>query len=331
MAAMPDTAALASAIASQVISANAGRRGVGRPRGRGSLTHGTSKGDVLYIRTPGGGVVGIPAKSMDQLANVPLMPGQTQARQRQSTRGFRSPRGSSYRSQFLNLPSLPMTSVTLSSSPPNITEYNVWTVLEKLLAATQSMGMLLGSLKDDLRRTGTNLVAVEQLKKRREVAMKLWRAFVAYKKSFLDIETFTRDGSAAPGAPHQAGSQQGPASRAAAKISAKQAAKETAEDEDQREKDAGLGQKRSAQRGAEDVREIKKNCLESDEQRLEDAEEAPCQDTDAKCKDEEEEVDGEDSDEESKETELAENKGGNIFGSMHFEPLFEIKPIAKKD
>jgi len=88
-----------------------------------------------------------------------------------------------------------------------VTEHNVWPVLEKLLAATQSMSMLLGSLKDDLQRTsalaakaadfmvaGNNPTADIAVKKR-EAAMKLWRAFDAYQKSFVDIEAFSRDTS----------------------------------------------------------------------------------------------------------------------------------------
>ena len=84
-------------------------------------------------------------------------------------------------------------SISLSHRPPNIDEYNVWTVLEKLLAATQSMGMLLMSLKEDLKRMVTSSAPSEELKrKRREIASKLWRAFLAYKKSFIDIEAFTK-------------------------------------------------------------------------------------------------------------------------------------------
>jgi len=40
------------------------------------------------------------------------------------------------------------------------------------------------------------VVVVVQVYKKREVATKLWRAFVAYKKSFQDIEIFTRQGRA---------------------------------------------------------------------------------------------------------------------------------------
>jgi len=89
-----------------------------------------------------------------------------------------------------------------------VNEHNVWPVLEKLLAATQSMSMLLGSLKDDLKRTSAlaaavpdNMAAsdnrsfVDIALKRREAALKLWRAFDAYQKSFVDIETYSRETS----------------------------------------------------------------------------------------------------------------------------------------
>ena len=86
-----------------------------------------------------------------------------------------------------------------------VTEHNVWPVLEKLLAATQSMSMLLGSLKDDLQRTSAlaakatddiasdSSIMSEISFKRKEAAMKLWRAFDAYQKSFVDIESYSRE------------------------------------------------------------------------------------------------------------------------------------------
>jgi len=87
-----------------------------------------------------------------------------------------------------------------------VNEHNVWPVLEKLLAATQSMSMLLGSLKDDLQRSSAQAarmtdVAVSHIPssnialKRREAALKLWRAFDAYQKSFVDIETYSQETS----------------------------------------------------------------------------------------------------------------------------------------
>jgi len=88
-----------------------------------------------------------------------------------------------------------------------VDEHNVWPVLEKLLAATQSMSMLLGSLKDDLQRSSalaarmTDIMATGEQAlsdlavKRREAAVKLWRAFDAYQKSFADIETYSQETS----------------------------------------------------------------------------------------------------------------------------------------
>jgi len=88
-----------------------------------------------------------------------------------------------------------------------VNEHNVWPVLEKLLAATQSMSMLLGSLKDDLQRSATlaarmvdSMAAIDSpwsdiRYKRREAALKLWRAFDAYQKSFVDIESYTKETS----------------------------------------------------------------------------------------------------------------------------------------
>jgi len=71
--------------------------------------------------------------------------------------------------------------------------------------------MLLGSLKDDLKRTSAIIVAssvgspgMEHSRKRREVSTKLWRAFVAYNKSFDEIDSFTRNTRSSNGS---AGSQ----------------------------------------------------------------------------------------------------------------------------
>jgi len=136
--------------------------------------------DIIYIRTPSGAIVGIPSKKnkSDDGSTV----------HRATSPGGSPPPGEGSR----------------PGVAPRIDQYNVWSVLEKLLAATQSMGMLLGSLKEDLKRTGgaskaggatvvnAGAAVTEKSKKKREVATKLWRAFVAYKKSFQDIETFSR-------------------------------------------------------------------------------------------------------------------------------------------
>jgi len=66
-------------------------------------------------------------------------------------------------------------------------EYNVGPVLEKLLAMMQSMSMLLSALKNDLRHSNMPEVVA---KKRDAATTQLWRAFVAYQKSFSEIEQF---------------------------------------------------------------------------------------------------------------------------------------------
>jgi len=68
-----------------------------------------------------------------------------------------------------------------------IDEYNVGPVLEKLLAMMQSMSMLLTALKNDLRHSNMPEVVA---KKRDAATTQLWRAFVAYQKSFSEIEQF---------------------------------------------------------------------------------------------------------------------------------------------
>jgi len=100
--------------------------------------------EIIYIRTPSGGVVGIPARSQATVSGVPRGGGAGGGGVRTTTQV-----GGGGGGVFPGPP------VRLSTVPPKIDEYNVWSVLEKLLAATQSMGMLLGSLKEDLRRTAT--------------------------------------------------------------------------------------------------------------------------------------------------------------------------------
>ena len=68
-----------------------------------------------------------------------------------------------------------------------INEHNVGPVLEKLLAMMQSMSMLLSALKNDLRHSNSPEVVA---KKRDAATMQLWRAFIAYQKSFSEIEQF---------------------------------------------------------------------------------------------------------------------------------------------
>ena len=68
-----------------------------------------------------------------------------------------------------------------------IDEYNVGPVLEKLLAMMQSMTMLLSALKNDLRHSNMPEVVA---KKQDAATSQLWRAFVAYHKSFSEIEQF---------------------------------------------------------------------------------------------------------------------------------------------
>jgi len=70
-----------------------------------------------------------------------------------------------------------------------IDEDSVGPVLEKLLAMMQSMSMLLSALKTDLRHSSLPDV---QAKKRDAAITQLWRALVAYQKSFSEIEQFAR-------------------------------------------------------------------------------------------------------------------------------------------
>ena len=73
----------------------------------------------------------------------------------------------------------------------NINEMNVDQVLEKVLAATQSMNMLLYSLREDMKKKTHRTPPTENLRVRKEIAFKFKRAMQAYKKSFRDISVFS--------------------------------------------------------------------------------------------------------------------------------------------
>jgi len=77
-----------------------------------------------------------------------------------------------------------------TTQPLSLNEYNVGPVLEKLLAMMQSMSMLLSALKNDLRHSNMPEVVA---KKRNVATTQLWRAFIAYQKSFSEIEQFARE------------------------------------------------------------------------------------------------------------------------------------------
>lgn len=74
-------------------------------------------------------------------------------------------------------------------------EENVGPVLEKLLAMMQSMSMLLSALKNDLR--PSNMPEHVVANKRDAATTQLWRAFVAYQKSFSEIEQFAHSSKTA--------------------------------------------------------------------------------------------------------------------------------------
>jgi len=86
----------------------------------------------------------------------------------------------------------PKTHLKIDSDPSSLLpldEYNVSSVLEKLLAMMQSMSMLLSALKNDLRHCSMPEVVA---KKRDAATTQLWRAFMTYQKSFSEIEQFAR-------------------------------------------------------------------------------------------------------------------------------------------
>lgn len=99
-----------------------------------------------------------------------------------------STRGSSTAASYRGVPASSASPITFEDCPIN--EYNVGEVLEKSIKATQSMRMLLTSLRDDLRRIGAGsaMVTEEQVRKRQEVADKLTKAYATYKRSIEDIE-----------------------------------------------------------------------------------------------------------------------------------------------
>ncbi|ESN96057.1 hypothetical protein HELRODRAFT_189092 [Helobdella robusta] len=159
--------------------------------------------EVVYIKTPTGEIVGLKAtsksfKSATQPSETATQPSamassMTPATEKKpkgrpklplkklekciqmpgSTSGKKYPRASTLNK---NTPSslAAVAGLKLSSRPPIIDQNNVWNVLERLLAATQSMTMLLTSLKEDLRRAAavssgfTGPGKIPDLKKKRK-------------------------------------------------------------------------------------------------------------------------------------------------------------------
>ena len=87
----------------------------------------------------------------------------------------------------------------------DITPNNVAPVLDRLVAATQSMNMLLSSLADDLKVSKqVSMGQLDTYKIQNEVSKKLKRAMVAYKKLFRDIENYAKGTQAVRSSPAQA-------------------------------------------------------------------------------------------------------------------------------
>jgi transcriptional regulator ATRX len=75
-----------------------------------------------------------------------------------------------------------------------INEFNVTPVLDRMFVAVQSMHMLVNSLKDELKDAARKAQDINQLQAAKQlVALKLKRAFVAYQKSFMDIESYAKN------------------------------------------------------------------------------------------------------------------------------------------
>lgn len=138
------------------------------------------KGNIVYERMPTGEVVA-------SLVRNPST--HDPARLHQGTIGSSSS-NRTLAPSFQGAPqSTGFAAVHLDDCPIN--EYNVGEVLEKSIKAMQSMRMLLTSLRDDLRRIGAGnaMATEEQVRKRQEVADKLTKAYMTYKRSIEDIES----------------------------------------------------------------------------------------------------------------------------------------------
>ena len=94
-----------------------------------------------------------------------------------------------------------------------INEFNCGNILDRMLASTQSMNMVLTSMKEDLRSIAKHGGVSEQFV-RREIGNKLKRAMVAFKKSFDDITLSAHSTQMARGVrPQQSRSSSNPAAQ----------------------------------------------------------------------------------------------------------------------
>ena len=137
-----------------------------------------TKGNIVYERMPTGEVIASLIKKPEGSVNKPQAPAVIDPSPRRTVSTYKPP----------NQPTTMMSPVNMDDCPIN--EFNVGDVLERSIKATQSMRMLLTSLRDDLRRVGAGaaMVTDEQLRKRQEVAEKLAKAYAAYKQSIEDVE-----------------------------------------------------------------------------------------------------------------------------------------------
>lgn len=157
-----------------------------------------TKGNIVYERMPTGEVIAsLVRKPASDSPTTTTRPNQRHPTVIESTTGRQS---SSYVPNVARATATTVRATVAAAaaapSPINlddcpINEHNVSDVLERSMRATQSMRMLLTSLRDDLRRIGAGsaMITEEQIRKRTEVAEKLTKAYATYKRSIEDIET----------------------------------------------------------------------------------------------------------------------------------------------
>lgn len=151
--------------------------------------------DLVFLQTPSGDVIAVPADQAKRLidgnnsgSEGPRSRGRPPSKMKDAFKEGNAAKMLKSKNMPITKPIL-KTKMSTPTSGPKIDEYNVWLVLEKLYASTQSMSLLLGSLKDDLQKCEDSVVREQQ---RQNVSNKLWRALLAFRRSFSEVANSCR-------------------------------------------------------------------------------------------------------------------------------------------
>jgi hypothetical protein len=150
-----------------------------------------TKGNIMYERLPTGEVIASLVKK-PPTSDVPLQPSSASGSPAATTTAaLARPAPYRYMSPYSRATQPLISGLDQCPAGYPINDTNVVDVLEESIRATQSMRVMLMSLRDDLRRVGGAggaTMTPEQARRRRDIASKLMLVYGTYKRSIDDIE-----------------------------------------------------------------------------------------------------------------------------------------------